>query len=128
MNTVKCILKIVIPFFLLLIAIFALSKIIESNEIKKNRFKVNNLIYVGQNLIEAQDILKKEGFILVYEEPVDSTGLGQHVHQSVIIGDRMPNIDETFFYVLTGGVSPFAGESPYVGIEANIEGKIISIE
>ena len=127
MNTVKITLKIITLVFLLFTTIFTLNKITESNKIKKDRSKVNNLIYVGQNFIEAQDILKKEGFKLVDEYPIDSTGLNQHVNQLVIIGDRVPDIDETFFYVYGCGRSPFA-LNPYVGIEASIEGKITSIE
>jgi len=117
-----------IGVILIFILVFALSRIVETHQIKNKRAKVTSLIEVGQSISQAQDILKREGFEFAYDKPSVLSGQGQHVMQLVIIGNIFPSIDDTFFYVLTGGANPLRPESPYVEIIAEKEGKIVSIE
>lgn len=59
----------------------------KTDEAKRNRERVNNLIQVGDQILEAQHILTEEGFTLVYEEPIHPTGPEDYLQQLVVIGD-----------------------------------------
>lgn len=100
----------------------------KADEAKRNRERVNNLIQVGDQILEAQHILTEEGFTLVYEEPIHPTGPEDYLQQLVVIGDTRHSPAETFFYVTTGGAGPIKKESPYVIIEAQNDGIITVIK
>ena len=91
------------------------------------RVRVHALVRVGQDIGEAQKILKNNGYRLVYDKPIRPTKARDYMSQLVIIGDTMPTRDDTFFYVL-GRPNPFREQSPYVAIDADTDGVIMSIE
>lgn len=95
---------------------------------RRNRKEVHGLINVGQDLSEAEVVLKHSGFKLEHDKPITPTINGDHLSQMVIIGDTRPNGFETFAY--TAGLTwmPFThSESSYVIIDADLNGKITRI-
>ena len=100
----------------------------EDAELRRERNKVYALIEVGQNLSEAEGILRRSGFELYHDGPIQPTIDKDYLQQLVIIGDATPSGTDTFFYSLTGGANPLRDESPYVIIGATNDGAITRIE
>ena len=83
---------------------------------------------VGQQLSEAENILTKKGFRLMYDEPVTPTANKNNLQQIVIFGETQPNIFETFAYTTQLTWVPFTHkESQYLVIDANLNGIITGI-
>lgn len=98
-------------------------------EARRNRDSVNELISVGQDLNEAQRILRDSGFALYYQEPIKPTINKDYFQQLVIVGDTQPNSFESFAYAAGLSWVPFARiESPYVIIHASLDGRITDID
>lgn len=96
---------------------------------RQNRDRVNALISIGQNLNEAQQILRDSGFKLSYEEPIKPTINKDYFQQLVIVGETQPNSFESFAYAAGLSWMPFThSESPYVIINASLDGTITDIE
>ena len=98
-------------------------------EARRNRDRVNELISVGQNFDEAQRILRDSGFRLSYDEPIKPSINKDYVQQLVIVGDTQPNLFESFAYAAGISRMPFTHcESPYVIINADLDGNITGID
>ena len=98
-------------------------------EARQNRARVNELISVGQNLDEAQRILRDSGFALYYDEPITPTINKDYFQQLVIVGETRPNSFESFAYAAGLSWMPFThSESPYVIIDASLDGTITDID
>ncbi len=98
-------------------------------EVRRNRDRVNELISVGQNLDEAQRILRDAGFRLRFDEPIKPTVNKDYLQQLVIVGETQPNSFESFAYASGILWMPFThSESPYVIINANFNGTITGID
>ena len=98
-------------------------------EARQNRARVNVLISVGQNLDEAQRILRDSGFTLYYDEPITPTINKDYFQQLVIVGETRPNSFESFAYATGLSWMPFThSESPYVIIDASLDGTITDID
>ena len=102
---------------------------IDDAKARENRSQVNDLIAVGQDLDEAQRILQAAGFRLLYSQPIKPTGDESYSQQLVIVGNTQPNLFETIGYVFSSSWMPSTHtESPYVIIEANLDGTITRID
>ena len=98
---------------------------IDDSDARQNRARVHELIEVGQNLSAAQRILRDGGFQLTYDEPIAPTIRKDYLHQLVIVGETRPNLFETIGYAADLPWMPFThSESPYVIIEADLDGNI----
>lgn len=96
---------------------------------RRNRIQVNELISVGQNLDQAQRILRNSGFKLSYNEPIKPTIKEDYFQQLVIVGETQPNSFEMFAYAAGLSWMPFThSESPYVTINASLNGNITDID
>ena len=101
---------------------------LDDAQARQNRGRVNNLIKVGQDLDDAELILKDAGFRLMYEQAIAPTVNKDYLMQIVTVGETQPNAFETFAYVTNLSWIPFThSESPYVIINANWDGKITEI-
>lgn len=102
---------------------------IDDAEARRNREQVYSLISVGQDFDEAQQILLDSGFELFYEEPIKPTINEDYYQQLVIVGETQPNMFESFGYAADILWMPFTHtESPYVVINASLEGTITEID
>ena len=98
-------------------------------EARQNRARVNELISVGQNLDEAQRILRDSGFALYYVEPITPTINKDYFQQLAIVGETRPNSFESFAYAAGLSWIPFThSESPYVIIDASLDRTITDID
>lgn len=98
-------------------------------ETKRNRMLVHELVDVGDDLREAEQKIKASGFKLLYEAPIDSTINREYVQKIVVVGKTNPNLFESFAYAAQLQWMPFIhSESPYVIINATLEGKVSKIE
>lgn len=98
-------------------------------EARENRQQVYDLVQVGDDLKSEQKELKDAGFKLRYEEPITPTINNDYLEQLVIIGDTQPNFFETLKYTTEAPWMPFVhGESPYVIINATLEGEITRLK
>ena len=98
-------------------------------EARQNRARVNELISVGQNLDEAQRILRDSGFALYYDEPITPTINKDYFQQLAIVGETRPNSFESFAYAAGLSWIPFThSESPYVIIDASLDRTITDID
>jgi hypothetical protein len=100
--------------------------VFQTRKLKSQRARVNSLISVGQDIAQAQDILKANGFKATYENPITPTKDGDYLMQIVSL-DVPRTVDDTFFYVLTGGDNPLRRESRHVIIEARTNGIITKL-
>ncbi len=92
------------------------------------RDHVHTLVSEGQDIADAQRILRDKGYRLLYDKPRHVTQAKDYVVQQVVIGDNRIKPSDTFFYALTGGRNPLRKESPYVMIEAGNDGIITKVE
>lgn len=114
---------------LLVVVAFYLPVWIDDAEARRNRARVNELISLGQNLGEAQKILRDAGFRLYHDQPVTPTINKDYYQQLVIVGDTRPNAFETIAYTVGLSWMPFTrSESPYVVIDADLDGIITDID
>ena len=98
-------------------------------ELRNSRKRVHQQISVGEDLSQAAERLKQNGFVLLYEEPIAPTANKDYLQQIVIMGSNLPNTFETIAYSLDVQWMPFTrSESPYVIIKATPDGKITKIE
>jgi hypothetical protein len=101
---------------------------LDDAQARQNRGRVNNLIKVGQDLGDAELILKDAGFRLMYEQAIAPTVNKDYLLQMVTVGETRPNAFESFAYAAQLSWMPFThSESPYVGIHATLDGKITEI-
>ena len=113
---------------LFLIAVFlAGCTVSEDRALRKERERVLSLITVGQDFDEAQNTLREKGYKLFYEEPIQPTSKKDYYQQLVVIGNTNPNLMETVSYVTNKNLPGTRSESPYVIINADLNGKIIKI-
>jgi hypothetical protein len=100
----------------------------EDARARESRIRVYQLISVGEDLNKAEDKLKNKGFKLWHDEPIAPTVNKDYLQQIVIVGNTLPNNFESFSYA-SGWWMPFThSESPYVIINATLEGIITEIE
>jgi len=98
-------------------------------EARRNRTHVHEMISVGQDLYAAEVLLKNAGFKLMYDRPITPTVNENYLEQLVIIGETQSNGFETFAYIVGLAWMPFThSESPYVVINAGLDGEIIKIK
>ena len=102
---------------------------IDDHATRKNKAKVRELIRVGNNLNEAEVIIKNAGFKLMYDKPITPTYDKSYLQQIVIVGSASINVFETFAYVAQLSWMPFTNnESSYLVINASLDGTITEIE
>ena len=102
---------------------------IDDAEARRNRARVKELVSLGQDLDEAQRALRDAGFRLSYDEPIKPTVNQDYQQQLVIVGKTQPNAFETFAYAAGLSWRPFThSESPYVIINASLDGRITNID
>ena len=96
---------------------------------KRNKDRVNKLVQMGADLRASEQILKNNGFRLMYEKPITPTFTQDYLQQIVIVGsERVPNAFESFAYAAQLPWMPFTHrESPYVIIDATLQGRITEI-
>ena len=110
---------------LLLIGVFTTPAIVyavEDRQVRAERERVHALIHVGQDLAEAQEVLRENGYGFYSETP---TRYRSYQQLLVIVGDPEPSSLDTLFYTL--GSNPFRSESPYANISASLDGVITKI-
>jgi hypothetical protein len=96
---------------------------------RKNKAKVRELISVGQDLSEAEGIIKNTGFRLMYDKPITPTYDKSYLQQIFIVGSTSINVFESFAYAAQLSWMPFThNESPYLVINASLDGTITEIE
>jgi len=96
---------------------------------RENKDRVNELVEVGQNLGEAEQILKDAGFQLVHDEAIAPTINKDYLQHLVIVGETQPNRFESFAYAAQLPWMPFThSESAYVAIKATLDGTITKID
>jgi len=96
-------------------------------EARTNIKRVMSLIKVGDDLGEAEKILRNAGFKLVYASPIKPTVKEDYLHQLVVVSNRGPNFFDTLSYV-TSHPMPFTHkESSWVAINASLDGVITEI-
>ena len=101
---------------------------IDDVEARSNKEEVRKLIHIGQNLSEAEIILCNANFKLVHEKPIAPTYDKSYLQQLVVVGNTQPNFFESIAYA-SGSWMPFtSGESPYLIINADLDGIITEIE
>ena len=96
-------------------------------EARMNKKRVMSLIKIGDDLDKAEEILRNAGFKLAYKSPIKPTVKEDYFQQLVRVRDGGPNLfdklSETF-----GRPMPFTHkESPYVAINAGLDGVITEI-
>ena len=125
----KRIIALLIPILTILVTISSCTgcAMLEDKRIRDERIRVHELIRVGQNIDVAQKVLKANGYKLVYEKPIDQTGLNETLTQLVVIGDTTISTLDGFLYAAQLS-HPIKKESPYLVIDADIEGNIYRIE
>lgn len=95
---------------------------------RRNRERVSGMIAVGENLYEAEKKLRGAGFDFMHAEPIAPTVNKDYLQHIVIVGSAHPNTFESFAYAAQVQWMPFVHrESPYVIIDATLEGKITEI-
>lgn len=98
-------------------------------EAREKRRQVYDLVQVGDDLKSAQKELKDAGFELRYEEPITPTIKNDYLQQLVEVGETRPNFFETLAYTTQAPWMPFMhSESPYVIIDATLEGEITRLK
>lgn len=102
---------------------------IDDARARQNKERVNELVKVGTDLKEAEQILKSNGFRLMYEKPIAPTCDQSYLQQIVIVGsEKAPNAFETFAYATQLNWVPFShSESSYVILDATLQGTIREI-
>lgn len=96
---------------------------------RENRKRVHELVVVGQDLGVAEELLKNAGFELMFEEAITPTVAKDYLSQFVIVGKTTPNIFDSVAYAAQVPWIPFNHkESPYVVIDARLDGEIFDIE
>lgn len=96
---------------------------------RENKGRVNKIIEIGQNLGEAEQILRNAGFQLMHDEAIAPTVDKDYLQQLVVVGETQPNGFESFAYAAQLSWMPFThSESPYVIINATLDGAIIKIK
>ena len=96
---------------------------------RQNRSRVLELVKVGQELEKAEHRLRNAGFKLLYDQPITPTVNEDYLQQLVIVGETRPNTFETIGYVTQASWIPFThSESPYVKINASLEGIITEVD
>jgi hypothetical protein len=100
----------------------------EDDKARENKILIRKLIGAGQQISEAENILKKTGYRLMYDEPIKPTTNKDYLQQIVIIGETQPNIFETFAYATQSNWVPFTHkESQHMVIDATLNGVITEI-
>jgi len=124
--------KISLITFGTLFIIFTLGHIpvwIDDSKARDNKAIIKEMISVGSDLNKAEIIIKKAGFKLMYDSPITPTYDKSYLSQLVIVGNTQPNIFETIGYAAQLPWMPFtSNESPYLIIDATLDGKITEIE
>lgn len=122
-----CLIALGVPFAISLLIYIPIW--IDDSAARKNRAHVSTLIRIGQNLDEAERILKDARFRLLHDKPIAPTINKDYLHQIVIIGNPKPNIFETIAYSTELPWMPFIhSESPYLVIDATLAGTITGIK
>jgi len=123
--------KVLVIFLCAIAAIITLGYIPiwkNDREARENRKEVYSLIEQGEDLTKAEEKLRSAGFRLGYEEPITPTIDKDYLQQIVVIGNTKPNFFESIGYASGASWMPFVhSESPYVIIDATLEGEIIRI-
>lgn len=95
---------------------------------RTNKKRIMTLVKIGDNLVEAEEILRRAGFRLAYESPIKPTINEDYFQQLVVVRGGGPNLFDTVSYV-TRCSMPFSHkESPCVAINAALDGIITKIE
>ena len=101
---------------------------VDDFEARSNKEEVLRLVHVGQDISEAEAILKENDFRLYHDEPITPTYDESYLQQLVIVGNTQPSFFESISYA-TGIWMPFtSGESPYLIINADLDGVITEID
>src|SRR5210317_307888 len=71
---------------------------LDDAEARSNKEKVRSFISVGQDLSEAEILLRDQDFKLVYEKPIAPTYDQSYLQQLVVVGNTQPNFFEAIAY------------------------------
>ena len=100
----------------------------DDNQTRLEKQRLRSIVVVGQNLNYAEQILMDAGFRLEYTKLIKPTVNQDCLQQLVLVGPKKPNFFETIAYTTQISWMPFThSESPYVIINASLDGKITEI-
>lgn len=119
--------------FVCVSAIYILTYRSNLRQLSEAKREVASLIQIGEQIEIAQAELIGRGFDLVYEDPIDQTGLREYVSQLVVVGETKRGGVSKFLYavdspILSNLKNPLGYESPYVVIHASPDGVIYKVE
>lgn len=101
---------------------------LQTTKLRSEKAKVYSLVSVGQNIHEAEGILRNAGYKLTHSTAKHMTKNKDYVQQIIQVGSVSPTASDTFFYTITGGNNPFRLESDYIVMEAGNDGVITKVE
>lgn len=100
---------------------------ISERELALARADVESLVQVGDSLSDASERLTEAGYKLLYPEPIDPTGKGEYLTQTVALEEVKIGLLDSAFYTVTGGRNSLRPGSPYLELIADMEGTITRV-